>query len=966
MHNQASRFSNNNFKTNSKMNEKVKYKSIVIINKLIISVLFLLSQQLAAQNVGIGTTTPDASALLDITAANKGLLIPRVALTSITDAVTVPSPANSLLVYNTTIGVSPNTLIPSYYYWNGSRWTQILSDISSGVNTWSVNGNSGTSPVVNFVGTADNQPLVFKINNNNAGYIGVNGNSFFGKNSGNPLSTGANNTAVGAGSLVNVSTGYSNVGLGTDALGRNDVISNLVAVGDSALYNNGIGVTQSDEGTQNTAIGSKVLYSNTLGFSNTALGFQAQFLNKSGYSNTSLGTKSMWSNISGDKNTTTGSYSLFSNTTGSLNTAAGTFSMNGNLTGSTNTGIGYAALALNTYGNANVALGSYALHQNSYGSNIVAIGDSALYLYSGSNIGLPPLFGNNTAVGSKVLFSSTTGTSNSAFGSQAMYYNTTGNLNVAVGGKSLFSNTTGAGNTAVGVVSMRNNSSGAGNTAIGYGSLYGNNSTGNNNIAVGASALSSNGTGNANIAMGHRSMYSITTGSHNIAIGTSALELATNADNSVAIGDSAMYNFNVGGTNYNTAVGTTSLFKNVNGGGNTAIGYRALYENKASSNTAVGDLALSTNDFGEGNTGLGVFSLWKSYGDHNSAVGANSLINNTRGDGNAVLGADAMFNNTLGNKNVAIGISSLAANITGSKNTVVGYKSNVSSAGLLNATAIGANALVACDNCMSLGSIIDINGANANTKVGIGTTTPQTTLNVDPNGSGGILIGYDKYAGGYTTLEMGISAGSNGRSYIQSTKASGSTFGDLSLNPQGGNVGIHMNTPLSPLHIKQTTDTYPVVGGGLRLERNANTNHWEMATDSGDDLDFTYNNVAKAYINNVNGLLVSPSDLRLKKDINSIGTVLPAMMQLQPKTYHYKTNEDGSPLSYGFIAQEVEKLFPDFVVTKGPDNMKAIIYQEFTIIAIKAIQEQQAIIELQNKRIEKLEQQMEAVLKSKE
>ena len=126
-------------------------------------------------------------------------------------------------------------------------------------------------------------------------------------------------------------------------------------------------------------------------------------------------------------------------------------------------------------------------------------------------------------------------------------------------------------------------------------------------------------------------------------------------------------------------------------------------------------------------------------------------------------------------------------------------------------------------------------------------------------------------------------AGSNGRSYIQSTKASGTTSGDLSLNPQGGNIGIHMNTPLSPLHIKQTNDAYPVVGGGLRLERNANTNHWEMATDNGDDLDFSYNNVATAYINHVNGSLFSPSDLRLKKDINPIGTVLPAMLQLQPQ-----------------------------------------------------------------------------------
>ena len=174
-----------------------------------------------------------------------------------------------------------------------------------------------------------------------------------------------------------------------------------------------------------------------------------------------------------------------------------------------------------------------------------------------------------------------------------------------------------------------------------------------------------------------------------------------------------------------------------------------------------------------------------------------------------------------------------------------------------------------------------------------------------------------------------------------------------------------MNVPLSPLHIKQTNDVYPVVGGGLRLERSGNTNHWEMGTDTGDDFDFAFNNVAKGYIRNTDGFYISVSDIRLKKDIQPISTVLPIVMQLQAKTYHFKDNKINAPLSYGFIAQEVEKLFPDFVVTKGPENMKAIAYQEFTIVAIKAIQEQQIIIDAQNKRIDKLEQQMELLIKLK-
>lgn len=76
-----------------------------------------------AQSIGVSGTgsVPDVSALLDIDASGmaspKGLLIPRVALTSVTDKTTIATPATSLLVYNTTAsGTSPNNVTPGYYY----------------------------------------------------------------------------------------------------------------------------------------------------------------------------------------------------------------------------------------------------------------------------------------------------------------------------------------------------------------------------------------------------------------------------------------------------------------------------------------------------------------------------------------------------------------------------------------------------------------------------------------------------------------------------------------------------------------------------------------------------------------------------------------------------------------------------------------------------------------------------------
>jgi uncharacterized protein (TIGR02145 family) len=79
--------------------------------------------------VGIGTTTPAASAQLEISSTSKGLLIPRVALTGTTDAVTISSPATSLLVYNTTVN---SYVTPGYYYNGGTSgsplWVKLVNE----------------------------------------------------------------------------------------------------------------------------------------------------------------------------------------------------------------------------------------------------------------------------------------------------------------------------------------------------------------------------------------------------------------------------------------------------------------------------------------------------------------------------------------------------------------------------------------------------------------------------------------------------------------------------------------------------------------------------------------------------------------------------------------------------------------------------------------------------------------------
>ena len=98
--------------------------------ELLIYIVSLFCFGTNSAQTGIGTTTPNASAKLEVYATNKGFLPPRIALTATTDATTIASPVAGLLIYNTaTAGAAPNNVVPGYYYWNGTAWIQIAGGL---------------------------------------------------------------------------------------------------------------------------------------------------------------------------------------------------------------------------------------------------------------------------------------------------------------------------------------------------------------------------------------------------------------------------------------------------------------------------------------------------------------------------------------------------------------------------------------------------------------------------------------------------------------------------------------------------------------------------------------------------------------------------------------------------------------------------------------------------------------------
>ena len=138
------------------------------VKQFVFCVVFVINTIHLSAQTGIGTTSPHASAKLEVNATDKGFLPPRVTLTSSSDNSTIPNPATGLLVYNTGTNAG---LRAGYYYWNGTDWTTIATPISSETVDY-VSVNRTTTQSVN---TGDN--IIFNtINSGNIPYNSTTGN----------------------------------------------------------------------------------------------------------------------------------------------------------------------------------------------------------------------------------------------------------------------------------------------------------------------------------------------------------------------------------------------------------------------------------------------------------------------------------------------------------------------------------------------------------------------------------------------------------------------------------------------------------------------------------------------------------------------------------------------------------------------------------------------------------------------
>jgi len=240
------------------------------------------------------------------------------------------------------------------------------------------------------------------------------------------------------------------------------------------------------------------------------------------------------------------------------------------------------------------------------------------------------------------------------------------------------------------------------------------------------------------------------------------------------------------------------------------------------------------------------------------------------------------------------------------------------------------------------------------------------TSTVPFDGTSGVLIG-----GGRTSLAFATTGHTHKMLYSVNSGTPGLHFYDSTNNrtdmiwDNSGNLLVGTTDTSAKLHVGsdltslQAFRAFGTTTGDTTLTCGQFAKYDNNTTTSQVFVNFTVNNggIAQGQIN-ANGAgaaaFGSWSDRRLKENIEDLPSQLDNITSLRPVEFDYIESEGGGH-QLGFIAQEVEEIYPD-LVGERPDGMKTLSGMgKMEARLIKAIQEQQAIIDSLTARIEALE-----------
>lgn len=593
----------------------------------------------------------------------------------------------------------------------------------------------------------------------------------------------------------------------------------------------------------------------------------------------------------------------------------------------------------------------------------------------------------STLIGYKTGTNITTGLANTALGFSALRSNVVGDDNTMVGVDAGYYQNTGGYNTAVGMWSLEGNSTitpntGIANTALGF--------------CAGGGYLGTPGSGTNNYLQ-------TTSGSYNTFLGYSTAMSAGTFSNTTTLGAFAEVGQNdaiiiggVSGTNGCTRspnIGIGTMNPNVNGavhinsnatnstmwctsnyGANLIIGGP-----NGARNPAIAMLDVNGNNpFAIANAGNLVITRMPALG--NSAVQQSYDLNIFQTDGHTELGVLAGGNPAFYRNLVVSGKTGLFVNPINTLDV---------NGGTAMGTYAGINAAPA-------------NGAIISGKVGIGTTNPSQFLQVgglvggstatpyaidiggDYSNTPGANLKLRVYDDGTNIYGIGVSAFQLDYSISNNNINNRHVFyygtNELMRIQGNGNVGIGTAGPLDKLTVSLAASATPIAAMSIDVASfitvpNSQASYFFRVRDigAGNFTPFyiqgdgnvgiggtTTPTAALHVVGNIcyTGGIGACSDVRYKKNFNPLENALQNVLKINGLTYNWRTeefpdNKFTTDKQIGFIAQDLEKIYPEVVITNS-DGYKSVDYAKLTPILVEAIKEQQKIIEGQQSSINDL------------
>ena len=450
-------------------------------------------------------------------------------------------------------------------------------------------------------------------------------------------------------------------------------------------------------------------------------------------------------------------------------------------------------------------------------------------------------------------------------------------------------------------------------TGIGY-SVFKNNETGRRLTAIGKGAMSNVEAGYSSVALGADALGQGTYTQRNVAIGDNALKWGGVTDAIATLHD---YWLTTGNDNFINA--------------NFLSKYPDVWSLLGSETTPATDLYPTNDEDYVENVAVGRNALLHQMkGSQNTAVGYNSQAHTMRGSQNTSIGNRSLRDNLAGERNSAFGNEALSSNLTGQDNVAFGANTLQSVLHAVNNTAIGFGAM------RNFSDSLNQNTTETKTKGQRNTAIGTQAMYDGKNASYSTFIG--SYAGQVVEGDWNVGIGA---------------ASSQSLTTGKSNVGIGSYSNRAVITGSSNVSIGYSAGPGGDYSNTVSLGHNVHAKGSnqiqiGDDSHTVYTAAA----------IQTNSDRNLKENINNTRLGLEFIKSLRPVDYNYN---DSDIQRHGFIAQEVAEN-KDFggvsVNAKGTDEETyTMAYTELIAPMVKAIQDQQVMIEELQEEIKQLKEQ---------